>query len=284
MKGSSLIPALVLGAGVALAAPFAYRVAVSEGMPSGFPGQVDRAFKQWGDVQSTTLKIQKLDNADVSFNWGSDGVEFNPDAATRTVITDSAASGAAPKVEVRFNPSSPLDRDSALFVEAGLRLGVDIDPAVDGKRALTETDAKTLRARYSPDGDLNGDGRIDIDDLELMAANFGKRAAAGSSVLGDLNGDGAVDDKDLEILKKNYSFNAPPSNAAPSNPTNPPTNPNAPKTPSSPPGSTPPTSPPAPANPTPPASPTPPTNPTPPASPTPPVAPPSPPPASPPGG
>ncbi len=274
MKRSGLIPALVLGAGVALAAPFAYRVAVSEGMPSGFPGQVDRAFKQWGDVQATTLKIQKLDNADVSFNWGNDGVVFNPDAATRTVITDGAASGAAPKIEVRFNPNSPLDRDSALFVEAGLRLGVDIDPAVDGKRALTETDARALRARYSPDGDLNGDGRIDIDDLELMAANFGKRAAAGSSVLGDLNGDGAVDDKDLEILKKNYSFAAPPSPAAPASPTNPPANPSAPKTPPappSPPGSTPPTSPAPPANPTPPASPTPP-------------APPSPPPASPPGG
>jgi hypothetical protein len=227
-------------------------------------------------VQATTLKIQKLENADVSFGWGKDGVEFNPDAATRTIITAGAA-GAPAKVDVRWNPDSPIDRDSALFVETGLRLGVDIDPAIDGKRALTEADTKALRARYSPNGDLNGDGRIDIDDLEIMALNYGKRAAAGSSVLGDLNGDGVVDDKDLEILKKNYSFEAPkvtpanpPSPTAPTNPpANPPTNPNAPKTPPPPPG------------PTPPASPTPPSPP--PASPTPPPTSP-PPPASPPGG
>ncbi len=282
MRRSSLAVAVIVGAGIALAAPFAYRVAVSDGMPSGFPGQVDRAFKQWADVQSTTLKIQKLENADVSFSWGKDGIEFNPDAATRTVIT----AGTPAKIDVRFNPDSPIDRDSALFVEAGLRLGVDIDPAIDGKRALTDADTKALRARYSPNGDLNGDGRIDIDDLEIMAANYGKRAAAGSSVLGDLNGDGVVDDKDLEILKKNYSFEAPkvlpinpPSPVNP--PANPPTNPNAPKTPPPPVSPAPPASPTPPG--TPPASPTPPgTPPATPSPPSPPASPPATPPASPP--
>ena len=273
-----------LMAGLVLAAPFAYRVVVTEGMPSAFPAQVDRAFKQWADVTSTTLKVSKLENADVSFQWGAGDVEMNPDLATRTLVQTNTPN--PEKVEVRFNPQTSVDRESALLVEAGLRLGVDIDPAVDGKRSLTEADQKALRARYSPNGDLNGDGRVDIDDLEIMAANLGKRAAPGSSVLGDLNGDDVVDEKDLEILKANYSFD-PPRATPPASP--PPTAPQPPA-----PGS-PPASPPRPGQPTPPPAPTPPASPsppaptppaTPPASPTPPPAtppaPPSPPPASPP--
>lgn len=245
-------------AGLVLAAPFAYRVVVTEGMPSAFPAQVDRAFKQWADVTSTTLKVSKLENADVSFQWGAGDVEMNPDLATRTLVQTNTPN--PDKVEVRFNPQTSVDRESALLVEAGLRLGVDVDPAIEGKRSLTEADQKALRARYSPNGDLNGDGRVDIDDLEIMAANLGKRAAPGSSVLGDLNGDDVVDEKDLEILRANYSFD-PPRATPPASPQTP--TPGSP--PASPPGQ------PAPPAPTPPASPVPPS----PPAPTPPANPPT---------
>lgn len=46
-------------------------------------------------------------------------------------------------------------------------------------------------------GDLNGDGKVNIQDLALQLINFGK---TGSGVKGDINGDGKVNIQDLALL------------------------------------------------------------------------------------
>ncbi len=48
-------------------------------------------------------------------------------------------------------------------------------------------------------GNLNGDGKIDIDDLMLMIGEFGK-----TDSIADLNCDGKVDGADLSILQNNW--------------------------------------------------------------------------------
>ena len=46
-------------------------------------------------------------------------------------------------------------------------------------------------------GDLNGDGKVNVQDLALLLINFGK---SGSNLKGDLNGDGKVTVQDLALL------------------------------------------------------------------------------------
>jgi hypothetical protein len=54
-----------------------------------------------------------------------------------------------------------------------------------------------------PDGDANADGVVDVGDLGILAANYGKTSGA-TWADGDFNGDGVVDVGDLGILAANY--------------------------------------------------------------------------------
>jgi hypothetical protein len=56
-------------------------------------------------------------------------------------------------------------------------------------------------------GDANFDNSVDVGDLGILAANYGKTSGA-TWDLGDFNGDGAVDVGDLGILAANYGKNA----------------------------------------------------------------------------
>ena len=51
-------------------------------------------------------------------------------------------------------------------------------------------------------GDANGDGRVDINDLTIVLANYGQIGMTWTS--GDFNGDGTVDINDLTIVLSNY--------------------------------------------------------------------------------
>ena len=259
---------------LALAAPVAYFV-VKDGAPDTFEAQVVAAYNAWLKVPATTLGVQSNPNATTRYSWGGDKeIAFNPDVATRTLETTE---GATVKIEVQINPEQPVDLPSALLIESGLRLGLDLEAGIDGKRSVGEAEIKALRALYSPNGDMNGDGRVDVDDLELFSVAYGKR---GERLPGDFNGDRAVDDKDLEILRSNYVYGGEPQvpklePVAPVTPapTPTPTPTPAPTTPATPPAppATPPVSPAPPASPVAPAPPAP--------DPAPPVTPPAPPPA-----
>lgn len=255
MKRASLIA--LIASSIALAAPVAYFV-VKDGAPDTFEAQVIAAYNAWLKVPATTLGVQSNPSATTRYTWGGDkDIPFNPDVATRTLETTE---GATSKIEVQVNPEQPVDLPSALLIESGLRLGLSLEAGIDGKRSIGEAEIRALRALYSPNGDMNGDGRVDVDDLELFAKAYGKR---GERLPGDFNGDGAVDDKDLEILRSNYVYGGDPEPpkvdpVAPVTPTPAPTVPATPPVPPTAPAPTPPATPPtppAPASPVPPASP-----------------------------
>lgn len=62
-------------------------------------------------------------------------------------------------------------------------------------------------------GDVNGDGRVDVLDLSILAANYAKTSATAAQ--GDLNGDGRVDVFDLSILAANWSHSMQPPASKP---------------------------------------------------------------------
>ena len=74
-------------------------------------------------------------------------------------------------------------------------------------------DRRQWHRSYRPDaflltplepGDANGDGRVDINDLTIVLANFGQTGMAWSQ--GDFTGDGTVDMNNLTIVLANYGY------------------------------------------------------------------------------
>jgi Dockerin type I domain/PEP-CTERM motif len=59
------------------------------------------------------------------------------------------------------------------------------------------------------DGDINGDGVVNLEDLNLVKNNFGNMGSPG--IPGDGNGDGMVNLTDLNLVKNNFGNGAPPA-------------------------------------------------------------------------
>jgi hypothetical protein len=240
MKTSSLSALILLGS-LAIAAPVTYWVATTDGTPADFTKQVDTAFNAWKAVPATTLKLEKNKDSNLQFAWniGAEDVPINPDAITRTIesISDD---GKTSKTTVNVNPDQSENLESALLVEAGLRLGVPLETSIEGKRSVGEVESTALRSKFGQTGDLNGDQKVNLDDLEIVASNYGKKGLPSVNLNGDFNGDGIVDDSDLEIMKATYSFEIVPEKSLtpdpPANPTTPttPTKPETPPTPTTP--------------------------------------------------
>lgn len=59
------------------------------------------------------------------------------------------------------------------------------------------------------EGDLNGDGFVGTEDLDIIRANWGRSdVAPGNALLGDPSGDGAVGTPDLDIVRANWGSGA----------------------------------------------------------------------------
>ena len=66
---------------------------------------------------------------------------------------------------------------------------------------------------YTCQADINGDGKVDFKDLEIMKAETGRDNCYTIPCQADLNGDGKVDIEDRKILKAEFGRdNCPPSN------------------------------------------------------------------------
>jgi T5SS/PEP-CTERM-associated repeat protein len=92
--------------------------------------------------------------------------------------------------------------------------------STNGGQILNQIITTVGGALSSPDGDVDGDGDADINDFNIIKANW--RTAVANRTMGDLNGDGFVDLVDFRIWKDNdplrgegASFGVPePSSAA----------------------------------------------------------------------
>ena len=60
-------------------------------------------------------------------------------------------------------------------------------------------------------GDLDGDGFVGIDDLNIVLSNWNQNVLAGEIGLGDPSGDGFVGIDDLNTILSNWNAGTPPT-------------------------------------------------------------------------
>lgn len=149
-----------------------------------------------------------LNDAVVTVSYGP-SVRFGPDVQVWVLLRDGSGD-ATRRFEVLVAPGAG-DVRAALIPAFGVVLGGSLgqgafDPLLDpaGRRRPTTADGAALEARRTAlPGDLNGDGRVDFEDLLLLAAAHGQR---GVNLAADLDGSGVVDGGDLERLRERYTF------------------------------------------------------------------------------
>ncbi len=135
---------------------------------------------------------------------------LGPDAIVLVVVRPDTGS-----FDVLVHPDQDGVR-AALVPAFGVVLGGvpgvgALDPRVvaAAPRAPTDADVAALRAaRPEVPGDLDGDGRVDFEDLLRLAAAYGRQ---GINLPEDLDGDGVVGDADLDLLREAYTFETPTS-------------------------------------------------------------------------
>lgn len=116
---------------------------------------------------------------------------------------DHAVTGDAQMVELSFTAASVKDVESGvIFVEnatLGDENGDEVEGAVSSK--LIEVTAKGAE----PTVDVNGDGKVSIGDLGIVAAHYGKNTTSPdwqNAKRADINNDGKIDIVDLAAVAK----------------------------------------------------------------------------------
>ncbi len=71
----------------------------------------------------------------------------------------------------------------------------------------------TLNWDYVP-GDLNADGFVGLDDLDIILANWNQNVGIADLSSGDISGDGYIGLDDLDVVLNNWNAGTPPTNAS----------------------------------------------------------------------
>ena len=87
-------------------------------------------------------------------------------------------------------------------------------PDISGVSLCLHYDANSLYLLALLPGDLNADGFVGIDDLNIVLGNWNGTADAGVWGLGDVNGDGFVGIDDLNEVLGNWNAGTPPTDIA----------------------------------------------------------------------
>ncbi len=135
----------------------------------------------------------------------ADPERLGPDAIVLVVVRPDSGS-----FDVLVHPDREGVRAALVpalgVVLGGVPSGGALNPRVDvaAPPVPTTADVAALRAaRPEVPGDLDGDGRVDFEDLLRLAAAYGGQ---GINLPEDLDGDGVVGDADLELLRARYTF------------------------------------------------------------------------------
>jgi len=108
---------------------------------------------------------------------------------------------------IRLNPGGAFTGDFDSFSASGLPVGLGVQTLFSGDSFFVEV----ISAPSMLAGDTNGDGQVDIDDLNNVRNNFGAMGQPDGSLAGDaFPFDGRVDIDDLNAVRNNFGAMAAP--------------------------------------------------------------------------
>lgn len=191
--------------GSELATPLIGRYRVEEfGGPMLIGEELAAAVGTWTTLAPEMIRFVDDSDATTVFAFGAPEL-FDEDTFALTLVGDGVS-------QSLISPAAEQMLAAALRHELGLVLGLPesvrfgpltralSDPAqTPGELEL----AALVALANAVQGDLNGDGRVDFQDLLAFATRYGR---TGLNDPADLDRDGVVADSDLELLRSLYEF------------------------------------------------------------------------------
>ena len=119
-----------------------------------------------------------------------------------TVTTDTSTGSGQATQTFRFETVEPGTYD--LVVSKSAHLGYTVKGVVvsNGDLDLTQHEKAEIAAITLPAGDVNGDGTINSEDLNMVwkPSNYLKGADTAENPITDVNGDGTINSEDLNVI------------------------------------------------------------------------------------
>ncbi len=183
-------------------------VAVGTGQPTSplYPGNCPMVFNRDGTNTVIPTAGSGFDQAN---GINDSGVVVGYGTITSTGGNGAGATGQA------FIWSSTTGLQALSTVYAGIipsgwslsdALGIDNNGDIVGYGTYNGHAEGFLIAAHALDGDANGDGKVDINDLTIVLAHYGQTGTTWAQ--GEFTGDGTVDINDLTIVLAHYGQTA----------------------------------------------------------------------------
>jgi len=140
----------------------------------------------------------------VTINWGADFFRYNPSAWQRVrVYKDSDTTAKLEVTDMTTGVKQVSDHFTLSSLVPNDQMRWMTNNASTSDLLVYDFDnVYTKNATALLPGDANGDGKVDVVDLGIVATSYGKTGKSWSQ--GDFNGDTKVDVVDLGILASNY--------------------------------------------------------------------------------
>lgn len=188
------------------------------------PGPTDRGTNLFSaGIDGNSTMTQRLDVSSIADIIDDDGVAFDISAWLGGYVSDSDNA----TFQARFlaaNGSTQLGSATLTGPTAGptgLTFLSDEGDLVSGTRFIefvlstsgNDGYADNLGFKIRYHGDLNGDGFVGIEDMDILLANWGRTdITAGSLQDGDANADGVINAADLQIVRDHWGNGTPAGN------------------------------------------------------------------------
>lgn len=141
----------------------------------------------------------------------------------KTILKDGSAAlsssndriDAFAKVDMDFDDNGVVDTNDLLAQLSAIG-GDDLSYDHNQDGTVDVTDLDLLRANFGRDGqfymanpDIDGSGSVDVNDLMSVLSSVGDTAVDGQNPSGDLNQDGVVDQADIDMVLAMFGQNMP---------------------------------------------------------------------------
>ncbi len=164
-------------------------------------GRIEPGLNAIGDL-TITADYTQVDQGVLAIELADDGFDHITIVGQVTldgkleVVFDE---GFTPAIGDSFKVLISTEQIAGAFSQVNVPSGIDVVYA-----------SNSITLLYRHHIDLNGDGFINLDDLDVVLTNWNQQAPAGSWTHGDFTGDGFVGLEDLDIILNNWNNGTPP--------------------------------------------------------------------------